>query len=120
MSEVHCQVLTRQVIDPSGAAHSRVAQSYISLMPNQPDAHIREPQLAGEIGLPCHAVRVSLGRLGQVILPAIAHMNDGHYVVLHELGVGGIVIGDPETGIVSWNREPFAQSFSGGLSFDKV
>jgi CRP-like cAMP-binding protein len=77
--------------------------------------------LAGQISLTCHAVRVSLDRLGQVNLPAIAHISDGHYVVLHELEVGGVVIGDPATGIVTWNPESLARSFSGVLLlFDKV
>jgi ABC-type bacteriocin/lantibiotic exporter with double-glycine peptidase domain len=42
-------------------------------------------QLAGEVGLPCLSARVSVERLGQVSLPAVAHLSDGHYVVLHEL-----------------------------------
>src|SRR5262249_12763149 len=36
--------------------------------------------LAEEIGLSCRSVRVSVDRLGQVTLPAIAHLSDGHYV----------------------------------------
>jgi ABC-type bacteriocin/lantibiotic exporter with double-glycine peptidase domain len=55
--------------------------------------------VAAEVGLPCQAVRVSVDRLGQVSLPAIAHLSSGHYVVLHELGAGGVVVGDPATGI---------------------
>src|SRR5262249_38373023 len=55
--------------------------------------------LAAEVGLPCQSVRVSVDRLGQVSLPAVAHLNDGHYVVLHELDPGGVVVGDPATGI---------------------
>jgi len=72
-------------------------------------------QLADEIGLSCHSVRVSVDRLGQVNLPAIAHLNDGHYVVFHELGAGGVVVGDPATGIVTWNLDLLIRSFSGVL-----
>jgi ATP-binding cassette, subfamily B, bacterial HlyB/CyaB len=60
-------------------------------------------------------VGVSVDRLGQVSLPAIAHLNDGHYVVLHELGAGGVVVGDPATGIVTWNREFLTRCYSGVL-----
>jgi CRP-like cAMP-binding protein len=78
-------------------------------------------QLAGEIGLSCHSVRVSVDRLGQVNLPAIAHLNDSHYVVFHELGAGGVVVGDPATGIVTWNLDLLIRSFSGVLLlFDKT
>jgi CRP-like cAMP-binding protein len=78
-------------------------------------------RLAEEVGLPCQAVRVSVDRLGQVSLPAVAHLSDGHYVVLHELGPGGVVVGDPATGIVSWSREFLTRSYSGALLlFDNV
>jgi CRP-like cAMP-binding protein len=70
--------------------------------------------LAGEVGLVCQSVRVSPDRLGQVSLPAIAHLNDGHYVVLHELAAGAVV-GDPATGIVTWNREHLTRRYSGAL-----
>jgi hypothetical protein len=77
--------------------------------------------LAAEVGLPCQSVRVSVDRLGQVSLPAVAHLSDGHYVVLHELGPGGVVVGDPATGIVTWSRELLTRSYSGALLlFDYV
>ena len=71
--------------------------------------------LAGEVGLACQSVRVSVDRLGQVSLPAVAHLNDGHYVVLHELGAGGVVVGDPAAGIVTWSREHLTRRYSGAL-----
>jgi ABC-type bacteriocin/lantibiotic exporter with double-glycine peptidase domain len=72
-------------------------------------------QLSGAIGLNCQGVRVSAERLGQVSLPVIAHLSDGHYVVLHELGEAGVVVGDPATGIVTWSRAFMAQCYSGSL-----
>jgi CRP-like cAMP-binding protein len=71
--------------------------------------------LAEEVGLPCQSVRVSVERLGQVRLPAVAHLSDGHYVVLHELSAGGVVVGDPATGIVTWNRDFLTRAYSGAL-----
>ncbi len=71
-------------------------------------------QLAADNNLPCRAVRVSADRLGHVLLPAVAHLNSEHYVVIHELGEN-IVVGDPETGIVKWSAEYFARSYSGAL-----
>ncbi len=47
--------------------------------------------------------------------PAIAHLNDGHYVVLHDLGPAGAVVGDPATGIVTWNLSLLAQCYTGSL-----
>jgi CRP-like cAMP-binding protein len=71
-------------------------------------------QLALHNGLPCRPVQISVDRLGQVTLPAIAHLRNGHYVVLHALGES-VVIGDPETGIVKWSNDYLAKSFSGAL-----
>ena len=78
-------------------------------------------RLAEEVGLPCQSVRVSVDRLGQVSLPAVAHLSDGHYVMLHELGQGGVVVGDPATGVATWSRESLTRSYSGALLlFDYV
>jgi hypothetical protein len=54
-------------------------------------------------------------RLGQVSLPVIAHLSDGHYVVLHEVAPGGVVVGDPATGIVTWSLEQLRRCYSGAL-----
>jgi CRP-like cAMP-binding protein len=72
-------------------------------------------KLAARNGLSCRPVRVSVARLGQVRLPAVAHLSAGHYVVIHELGEAGVVVGDPEAGIVSWSREFLARCYSGAL-----
>lgn len=71
--------------------------------------------LAAEIGLPCRAVRVSMDRLSQTRFPAIAHLSDGHYLVLHDLSEGGVVVGDPASGIITWSVEFLARSSSGAL-----
>ena len=72
-------------------------------------------RLGAEIGLACKAVRVSADRLRQVSLPAIAHLRDGHYVVLHEVGATGVVVGDPAVGIVNWHLTSLAECYSGVL-----
>lgn len=71
--------------------------------------------LAGENGLPCRPVRVCVERLNQVMLPAIAHLNSGHYVVIHEFGESAVVVGDPEAGIVNWSTEFLGRCYSGAL-----
>ena len=45
----------------------------------------------------------------------IARLSDGHYVVLHEMGQGGVVFGDPATGIVTWNAAQLSGCYSGVL-----
>jgi hypothetical protein len=158
-TDVRCQVLTRNDIDPSSPVRSLVGQSYEPRHRERPATHVWVPQLeetdcglaslamvglrlgaqvsvdelrqkkagpqglslqqlcdlAEQIGLPCRAVRVSVDRLGQVKFPAIAHLSGGHYAVLHELTECAVVIGDPASGIVTWNMAFLAQSYTGSL-----
>ena len=72
-------------------------------------------QVAAAVGLPCQSARVSVERFGQVRVPVIAHLSDGHYVVLHEVAPGGVVVGDPATGIVTWSMERLRLLYSGVL-----
>jgi CRP-like cAMP-binding protein len=72
-------------------------------------------QLAAAAGLPCQSAQVSATRLGQVSLPVIAHLSDGHYVVLHEVASSGVVVGDPATGLVTWSLEQLRLRYSGVL-----
>lgn len=72
-------------------------------------------ELAAHIGLPCQSACVGLDRLGQVSPPVIAHLSTGHYIVLHEFCAAGVVVGDPATGIVTWNRAALAQVYSGAM-----
>ena len=71
--------------------------------------------MAAAVGLPCQSARVSVERFGQVRVPVIAHLSDGHYVVLHEVAPGGVVVGDPATGIVTWSMERLRLAYSGVL-----
>jgi ABC-type bacteriocin/lantibiotic exporter with double-glycine peptidase domain len=65
--------------------------------------------------LACRAVHVSAERLGQVSLPAIVHLQGGHYVVLHEWSATTALVGDPAAGIVPWSAVFLAQHYSGSL-----
>jgi ABC-type bacteriocin/lantibiotic exporter with double-glycine peptidase domain len=72
-------------------------------------------KLAAAHGLECQGARVPLERLSQVPLPAVAHLSDGHYIVLHELCDAGVVVGDPATGVTTWSVESLARCASGAL-----
>jgi CRP-like cAMP-binding protein len=86
------------------------------LVVGESGVNLRELQrTAVGLGLGCLPVRVSGEQLRQVALPAIAHCRGGHYVVLYEYGVNGVVIGDPAAGIVRLSQELFAQTCSGNL-----
>jgi ABC-type bacteriocin/lantibiotic exporter with double-glycine peptidase domain len=60
-------------------------------------------------------VRAEPVRLGQVRLPAIAHLRTGHYVVLYEMGQAGVVVGDPATGVVQLSLGSFTADCSSNL-----
>jgi Cyclic nucleotide-binding domain/Peptidase C39 family len=83
----------------------------------------------------CHGVAVSVERLCSLVrlgekgatlldlqraaealgLPAIAHMIDGHYVVLYAVGPAGVVLGDPASGVVTVSLPLFRLACSGRL-----
>lgn len=82
----------------------------------QQGASLQELQrTAVELGFHAHAVRVALDHLAGVRLPAIAHLQDGHYVTLFELSAGNVVVGDPAKGVGRWSLLAFQQSWSGQL-----
>jgi predicted double-glycine peptidase len=72
-------------------------------------------QAAQRLGLPCQAVRIGAGQLRQVTPPAIAHLANGHFIVLFHISPQGAVVGDPATGVISMSADLLRQSCSGCL-----
>jgi CRP-like cAMP-binding protein len=72
-------------------------------------------RLGGKLGLSCRAVRVDPGRLDEVTPPAVAHLGEGHYVVVYAHGAAGLVVGDPAVGIVTLTPSAFSRACSGHL-----
>jgi subfamily B ATP-binding cassette protein HlyB/CyaB len=68
-----------------------------------------------DLGLGGRAVYADPARLAEVALPAIAHLDHGHYVVVYTLQPEGVVVGDPASGLVTWSQELFRKSCSGNL-----
>lgn len=60
-------------------------------------------EVAGRIGLRAEAVRVCPEFLGGVELPVIAHLRDGHFVVLFSRSPDGLAytVGDPARGVLT-------------------
>ena len=55
-------------------------------------------QVAAQLGLACRPLRIELGHLGQLRLPAILHWDMAHFVVLKAYKKKGIVVHDPAAG----------------------
>jgi len=72
-------------------------------------------QAAVALGLPCQAVRLDLSRFWEVVLPAVAHLAEGHYVAVYAVGPPGVVVGDPASAIATWSVAFFRQCCSGHL-----
>lgn len=71
--------------------------------------------LAAAAGLECQAVRIDEGQWADVHLPAVAHLSNGHYVVVYQYLPSRVVLGDPAAGIVPVSRLHFLQQASGRL-----
>jgi RNA polymerase sigma factor (sigma-70 family) len=70
---------------------------------------------AESLGFRARAVRLAPGHLAETTFPAVAHLAGGHYVVLYELHVGGVVVGDPAAGILTIDAIAFQKAWSGHL-----
>jgi hypothetical protein len=70
---------------------------------------------ASSLGFRSRAVRLGFEQLAGVRLPAIAHLRDGHYVVLYARAPDGVVAGDPAAGIRTLPAATFRQAWSGNL-----
>jgi RNA polymerase sigma-70 factor (ECF subfamily) len=70
-------------------------------------------RLAETLGLPGTAVRIGPAQWGQVRLPAVVHLEQGHFVVLFGLDGGGALVGDPATGVLRENPASFHRRHSG-------
>mgnify|MGYP001304980230 FL=1 len=68
---------------------------------------------AEDLGLSSQAVQGPYEALSQVPLPAIAHTTndegEGHFVVLHRVRPGSVIVADPARGVRKLSREEFCQ-----------
>jgi len=74
---------------------------------------------AEHVGFAAKAVQGSWDALSRLPLPAIAHVvradGLGHFVVLHRVRRGSVVVADPAEGLTRMRREEFLERWSGFL-----
>ncbi len=70
---------------------------------------------AESIGFACRAVTTDYGHLSGLALPAVAHWQASHFIVLYEVTATHVVVGDPAVGIVTLARAEFEQGWAGKL-----
>ena len=75
---------------------------------------LRGIQRGGEfVGLEVRPVRASKGRLDELALPAIVHVDQNHWVVLHRVDGDRVEVADPAAGRRRMSREQFLGRWSG-------
>lgn len=67
------------------------------------------------IGFNCRGVQASYEHLAALNLPAIAHWEGRHYVVLYEVKGDRVVVGDPGVGLLRMSRAEFEKGWTGRL-----
>jgi ATP-binding cassette, subfamily B, bacterial CvaB/MchF/RaxB len=70
-------------------------------------------QIAAQLQFACRPLRIELGHLGQLHLPAILHWDMNHFVVLKAVTRRGIVIHDPASGEKCLRREEASKHLTG-------
>lgn len=68
---------------------------------------------AQELGLAARSVKASRGNLSQMPLPAIAHWEGNHWIVVYDVAEQSIGIADPAFGLKRIKRADFEQKWSG-------
>ncbi|NJR15988.1 MAG: ATP-binding cassette domain-containing protein [Calothrix sp. CSU_2_0] len=77
-------------------------------------ASLRGLSVAAEsIGFNTRPVKASLDRLGQQKLPAIAHWEGKHYIVVYEISKKYVIVGDPAIGQRQLNHREFQAGWTG-------
>lgn len=66
-------------------------------------------------GFNAQGVKASYGALLKEPLPAIAYINDSHYVVLNEVTASSVYVFDPAIGHVKLSRQTFERAWKGYL-----
>jgi ATP-binding cassette subfamily B protein RaxB len=69
--------------------------------------------LASQMGFSTRPIRLELDGLRHIKLPAIAHWNLDHFVVIHKVGNRSVTIHDPALGVRQVTMEAFSRHFSG-------
>lgn len=68
---------------------------------------------AAKIGFQPRGIETDLGQLATVPLPAIAHWQGSHYVVVFEVGEETVTVGDPALGVRRLSHARFADGWTG-------
>jgi ATP-binding cassette subfamily B protein RaxB len=69
--------------------------------------------IADQLGFSTRALKVEMSALGRIQLPAIAHWDLNHFVVLKSVGPRSITIHDPGVGARTFSVEEFSKHFTG-------
>ncbi len=72
---------------------------------------------AAQVGFRPQATRTTLDQLAKVRLPAIAHWENRHYLVLYRMNgkADEFVVGDPARGLLKLTRQQFEEGWTGRL-----
>ena len=70
-------------------------------------------KLADNMGLSTRALRVEMGALDRIVLPAIIHWDLNHFVVLESVSRNSATIHDPSRGKVTMSLREFSNHFTG-------
>ncbi|MES2211523.1 MAG: cysteine peptidase family C39 domain-containing protein, partial [Pseudomonadota bacterium] len=70
-------------------------------------------ELADRLGFSCRALRLELGEMGQLQLPAILHWDLNHFVVLKKVTDTGVIVHDPAHGVRTYTFAEASKHFSG-------
>lgn len=68
--------------------------------------------IAEQIGFKTLAVKVNFEKMANSApLPAIAHWNQNHFIVVHKIGKDKVYVADPSFGLITYSKEEFLRGW---------
>lgn len=83
-------------------------------------------EAAEKVGFRTTGAQIDISQLGEIELPAIAHWNHNHFIVLYKVGNNGAkkrqyfyYVSDPSKGRIKYTQEEFARGWATGAGEDR-
>jgi ATP-binding cassette subfamily B protein len=78
-------------------------------------------QIAEDIGMRTLAVKISYEQLAEEApLPAVAHWNQNHFVVVHKIKRDKVYVADPAHGLITYKKDEFINSWGSDVADGKA
>jgi ATP-binding cassette subfamily B protein len=103
-----------------GKTYSRQTLRQKSFADRQGVSILGLSEAAETIGMRSLAVRIPSEKLGEIPLPCIAHWDNNHFVVVHQVKKHKVYVADPAHGLLTYSRAEFVSKWTREKSHEGI